>query len=185
MTRHQKHPLRELTPEEKQYLEKVSRLQSESAGRVVRAKILLAVAEGYNYTDAAHSVGRRSGDAVGKLVVRFNEEGIAALNLRHGGGPRIVYGSEQRLKILQAIQQEPDRQKDGTATWSLKILQRNLREEESDLAKVSTYTLDKVLKESGWSWQKNRSWCETGNVVRKRKAGIVNVVDPDAEAKKH
>jgi hypothetical protein len=94
----------------------------------------LAVAEGYNYTDAAHSVGRRSGDAVGKLVVRFNQEGIAALNLRHGGGPRIVYGSEQRLKILKAIQQEPDRQKDGTATWSLKILQRNLREEESDLA---------------------------------------------------
>jgi len=184
MTRHQKHPLRELTPEEKQYLEKVSRLQSESAGRVVRAKILLAVAEGYNYTDAAHSVGRRSGDAVGKLVVRFNQEGIAALNLRHGGGPRIVYGSEQRLKILKAIQQEPDRQKDGTATWSLKILQRNLREEESDLAKVSTYTLHKVLKESGWSWQKNRSWCETGNVVRKRKAGIVNVVDPDAAAKK-
>jgi len=185
MTRHQKNPLRDLTPEEYQYLEKVNRSQSESAGRVVRVKILLAVAEGHNYTDAAHSVGRRSGDAVGKLVARFNEEGLAALNLRHGGGPRIVYGSEQRSKILQVIQQEPDRQKDGTATWSLTTLQRNLREEEAALAKVSTYTLHKVLKESGWSWQQNRSWCETGNVVRKRKAGVVNVVDPDAAAKKH
>jgi transposase len=134
MTRHQKNPLRDLTPEEYQYLEKVNRSQSESAGRVVRAKILLAVVEGHNYTDAAHSVGRRSGDAVGKLVARFNEEGLAALNLRHGGGPRIVYGSEQRSKILQAIQKEPDRQKDGTATWSLTTLQLNLREEEAALA---------------------------------------------------
>jgi hypothetical protein len=41
-----------------------------------------------------------------------------------------------------------------------------------------------VLKEAGWSWQKNRSWCETGKVARKRKAGVVTVIDPDAEAKK-
>jgi hypothetical protein len=73
MTRQQKHPLRELNPEERQYLEKISRSQSESASRVIRAKLLLAVAEGFNYTDAAASVGRRSGDAVGKLVARFAE----------------------------------------------------------------------------------------------------------------
>jgi len=185
MTRQQKHPLRELTSEERQFLEKVSRSQSESFSRTVRAKLLLAVAEGFNYTDAAHRVGRRSGDAVGKLVARFNAEGIVALNLRHGGGPSIVYGSQQRSKILAAIQKQPDRQTDGTATWSLTTLQRRLRAEESDLAQVSTYTLHKVLKESGWSWQKHRSWCATGKVMRKRKAGVVEVVDPDAEAKKY
>ncbi|HEY9724922.1 MAG TPA: helix-turn-helix domain-containing protein [Chroococcales cyanobacterium] len=185
MTRQQKYPLRELTAQEQQYLEKVSRSQRESASRVVRAKALLAVAEGFNYTDAAHRVGRRSGDAVGKLVARFNAEGIEALNLRHGGGPSIVYGAEQRLKLLEAIQKQPDRQTDGTATWSLTTLQRSLRVGESALSKVSTYTLRKVLKEAGWSWQKNRSWCETGKVARKRKAGVVTVIDPDAEAKKH
>lgn len=185
MTRHQKNPLRDLTCEEQQYLEKISRSQSESASRVVRAKLVLAVAEGFNYTDAAHSVGRRSGDAVGKLVARFNQAGIAALNLRHGGGPKIVYGSEQRSKILEAIQKQPDRGAEGTATWSLTTLQRSLREQESDLAKMSIYTVHKVLKESGWSWQKNRSWCETGKVMRKRKAGVVEVVDPDSEAKKY
>jgi len=185
MARQQKNPLRELRDEEQQYLEKVSRSQRESASRVARAKMLLAVAEGANYTEAAHCVGRRSGDAVGELVKRFNQEGIAALNLRHGGGPRIIYGSEQRSKILQAIQNQPDRQTDGTATWSLTTLQRSLREEEADLAKVSTYTLHKVLRESGWSWQRNRSWCETGKVVRKRKAGVETVIDPDGEAKKY
>lgn len=185
MARQQKNPLRELSYEEQQYLEKVSRSQSENASRVARAKVILAVAEGANYTEAAHRIGRRSGDAVGELVARFNQEGIAALNLRHGGGPRIIYGSEQRSKILQAIQKQPDRQIDGTVTWSLTTFQRSLREAELDLTKVSTYTLHKVLREAGWSWQKNRSWCETGKFVRKRKPGVVTVVDPDTEAKKH
>jgi transposase len=184
MTRRQKDPLRRLTTEEREYLETVSRSYSDSASRVARAKILLAVAGGCNYTEAARSIGRRSGDAVGALVSRFNREGIAALNLRHGGGPTIVYGSEQRSKILQAMQRPPNRFSDGTATWSLSTLQRSLREQEPEFAKVSTYTVYQVLKEAGWSWQKNRSWCETGSVLRKRKAGVVRVVDPDTNAKK-
>lgn len=102
MTRQQKHPLRELDPEERHYLEKVSRSQSESASRVVRAKLVLAVAKGCNYTDAAHSVGRRSGDAVGKLVARFNEEGIAALNLRHGGAYCVASSSYEHAAQIYA-----------------------------------------------------------------------------------
>jgi len=41
-----------------------------------------------------------------------------------------------------------------------------------------------VLLEAGWTWQRSRSWCETGKALRRRKAGPVTVVDPDAEAKK-
>jgi hypothetical protein len=40
------------------------------------------------------------------------------------------------------------------------------------------------LLENGYSWQKSRSWCETGKVVRKRKRGKVTVTDPDTGAKK-
>jgi hypothetical protein len=59
MTRQQKNPLRELRDEEQQYLEKMSRSQSESSNRVARAKLILAVAEGANYTEAAHRIGRQ------------------------------------------------------------------------------------------------------------------------------
>lgn len=55
------------------------------------------------------------------------------------------------------------------------------------LAEVSTYTIWKVLKEAGFEWQRTRSWCETGKVKRKRKKSgevVVEVTDPDAEAKK-
>lgn len=184
MTRHQKVPLRSLSSEERQYLEKVSRACSETASRVARARILLAVADGSSYIDAARRVGRRSGDAVAKLVVRFNQEGVAALNPLHGGGPTIVYKYTQRQRILHQVKRQPDRLDDGTATWSLSSLQRKLRQADPAFATVSTYTIHKVLKDSGWSWQKERSWCETGKVRRQRKTSVVTVVDPDAAAKK-
>jgi hypothetical protein len=41
-----------------------------------------------------------------------------------------------------------------------------------------------VLHDAGVSWQKDRTWCETGMAVRKRKRGEVKVHDPDASPKK-
>jgi hypothetical protein len=49
---------------------------------------------------------------------------------------------------------------------------------------VSTYTIWQTLHQAGWSWQKDRSWCDTGKVKRKRKNGVVEVTDPDALPKK-
>jgi hypothetical protein len=72
MTRRQKAPLRPLSVEERQILEQLSRAQREPAVHVVRAQLLLAVAQGASYTEAAWSVGHRSGDAVSHLVSRFN-----------------------------------------------------------------------------------------------------------------
>jgi len=34
------------------------------------------------------------------------------------------------------------------------------------------------------SWQKSRTWCQTGVATRRRKHGVVRVSDPDALAKK-
>ena len=94
MSRRKKDPLRELTEPERQELARLSRSQAAPAAEVIRAKILLAVAAGDDYQDAARSVGRRSGDAVSHLVARFNAEGLAALTPRHGGGRRPTYGPQ-------------------------------------------------------------------------------------------
>ena len=184
MTRRQKDPLRPLSDEERAVLIQISRAQSEAASHVARAKALLAVASGQSYTAAARVAGRRSNDAVAQLVSRFNREGLAAIEPRHGGGPRTVYGVEERKRILTAFERQPDREKDGTATWSLSTLQRALREATDGLPNVSTYTIWCVLRDAGWAWQKNRTWCRTGTVTRKRKGGVVEVTDPEAEAKK-
>lgn len=185
MTRRQKDPLREPASEERQWLVRIARSHAEPASHVARAKALLAVAEGQSYTDAAKAAGRRSGDAVSHLVSRFNREGVRALEPGHGGGPPPTYTSEQRERILKEARREPDREEDGTAEWSLSTLRRSLRGAPDGLPEVSTYTIWKVLREAGFSWQKSRSWCETGRVKRKRKSGeVVEVIDPDAEAKK-
>lgn len=184
MTAHPKAPLRALKEEERAYLEQVSRASSAPASTVLRAKMLLSVAAGAGYSQAARAVGRRSGEAVAALVKRFNADGIEALIPRHGGGPKRQYGEAEQARIVAEMQRCPDREQDGTATWSLSTLQRALRRAPDGLPTVSQETILKALHDAGWSWQKDRSWCQTGTVQRKRKAGIVEVTDPDTVAKK-
>ncbi len=185
MSRRKVHRLRELTSEEQAELVAISRERSGPAEWVLRAKMLLRVSEGAEYETAAREVGRRDGDRVAALVQRFNEEGLRALASRHGGGPRVIYGVAERERILQEVQRPPSCEADGTASWSLSTLQRVLREAPDGLPTVSEYTIRKVLLEAGYAWQASRSWCQTGQVARKRKAGSVVVTDPDSEAKKN
>lgn len=184
MSRRKKDPLRPFTDDEQTALEQLSRAQSAPATQVIRAKLLLAVAAGLSYLDAAHAVGRRSNDAVSRLVSRFNHEGLAAVHLRHGGGPSRIYGPAERARILAEVLRTPDRARDGTATWSLTTLQHALRTAPDGLPKVSTFVILAVLHDAGFTWQRNRTWCDTGTVVRQRKAGLQQVTDPDAHAKK-
>jgi transposase len=184
MSRRKKDPLRELSESERRELELLGRSQAAPAVEVTRAKLLLAVARGDDYQDAARSVGRRSGDAVSHLVARFNAEGLAALTPRHGGGRRPTYGPEATARIAAEAARAPTPEGDGTATWSLSSLQRAIRNAPDGLPKVSTYTIRRVLRESGASYQRTRTWCPTGRALRRRKAGPVVVADPDSDAKK-
>lgn len=184
MARPQKEPLRPLTPDERSVLKHLARSQSERADSVVRAKALLAVADGAPFAQAARSAGRRDGDPVAKLVARFNQEGLPALLPRHGGGPVIQYGPKEQERILKEFHRPPDRERDGTATWSLTTLQRALRTAPDGLPTVSTWTIFQALHRAGYSCQNSRTWCQTGTVVRKRKAGTVTVTDPDTARKR-
>jgi transposase len=185
MTRHKKAPLRALTEEERIDLETLSRARTAPAEVVIRAKLVLAVAQGLDYTQAARSVGRKSNDAVSRLVARFNHDGLEALLPRSGGGGvRGQYQAVERARILREFQRAPELEQDGTGTWSLTTLQRALRQAEDGLPKVSTYTILKVLHEAGYTWQRSRTWAHTGQVIRKRKSGNVTVTDEDGQAKK-
>lgn len=184
MTRHLKDPLRSLTETERAALETLSRSTRTPVAQVMRAKLLLAVAAGVNYTEAAHRVGRRSNDAVSKLVSGFNQVGLDALIPGHGGGFTVQYGETEKERILREFQRTPQRDTDGTATWSLQTLQRVLQHAVDGLPKVSTWTISAVLHDGGYEWQKSRTWCQTGQVMRKRKRGKVRLTDPDTGAKK-
>jgi transposase len=177
-----KERLRALTDEERATLTWVSRASSERVDRVRRATALVAVAEGATFAGAARRAGFRSSTAVADLVARFNRRGLAALSIAPGRGPKAAYDTAARALIVAVAQRAPDRRADATATWSLSTLQRTLRRE--SLPRVGATTVRRVLRAAGSSYQQTRTWCPTGTALRKRKAGVVRVVDPETEAKR-
>jgi transposase len=116
------------------------------------------------------------------LVERFNQQGLRALLIAAGRGRKVTYTPAQRERIVQEVRREPDRQEDGTATWSLSTLERALRK--AALPQVGATTIRQVLHEAGYAFGKTRTWGPTGTAIRKRKAGTVTVQDPAAAEKK-
>ena len=115
-------------------------------------------------------------------MARFNEQGLAALSIAAGRGRQASYTSEQRALILQEVQREPDREQDGPATWSLKTLERVLRQK--GLLRLGASRIGEVLHEHGVSFQHSRTGCRTGSALRKRKSGTVTVYDVETRGAK-
>jgi transposase len=182
MARAQKEALRAVPPDEQAALERLAQASSERVDRVRRATALLAVAAGQPFARAAHRAGFRSGTAVAELVARFNRQGLAALSIAKGRGRKPSYDATARARIVATAQRAPDRRADGTASWSLSTLERALRREA--LPRVAASTIRRVLQDAGSSYQQTRTWCPTGTAERKRKAGVVRVVDPQTELKR-
>lgn len=182
MSAHQKAPLRPLTESEATFLRRVVRASSERRDRVQRAQALLAVAAGASFSTAAQQAQYRTGDTISQLVARFNQGGLAALDIADGRGRQPTYGPTKRTQIVERLRQPPDRQRDGTASWSLKLLERTLRA--TALPQVCANTIRTVLLEAGYSYQRTRTWCRTGTALRKRKSGTVVVEDSEREQKK-
>jgi transposase len=173
-----------LTDTEHQQLQALARSRSAPADRIARAKALLAVDRGATFGQAATEAGWNRYQSVSDLILRFHGEGIDAVYGHHGGGPALEYAPEEQARILKEFQRTPDREPDQTAPWSLSTLQRALRGAKDGLPHVSTYVILQVLHQTGYSWQKDRTWCFTGTVARKRKDGVLTLTDPDALEKR-
>lgn len=181
--RQRRHDVVVLSEADEAELEQLSRSSSAPAEWVARAKAIQWVRRGASDTEAGRRLGRTHGDGISAMVKRFNAEGLEALRPRHGGGYH-KYSQAEYGRILAEVARTPQAQTDGTNHWSLMSLQRALREAPDGLPEVSTETIGRVLHEAGYTWQVDRSWCQTGAVERVRKAGRVTVSDPDADAKK-
>jgi transposase len=120
---------------------------------------------------------------VAKLVRRFNCDGLKALQTKPGSGRPATYTPQQRALSVAEFRRTPDREQDDTGTWLLTTLQRALRRRPG-LENVSRDTISAVLHAAGLTWQRDRTWCETGVSVRKGKHGKRVVVDSDAAPKK-
>jgi transposase len=177
------HPLRAMTPKEEQALGRSAKASSDRVDVVKRARSLLAVHAGSAYTLAAREAGYKSGDSVSQLVARFNEHGLVALHIAGGRGRRATYTPAHRERILTELERIPDRTTDATATWSLKTLERALRQD-AELSHICASTIREALRAAGYRYTKTRTWCATGTALRVRGGQTVTVHDPKAEEKK-
>ncbi len=166
-------PLRPLTEPEHHELQRVSRAPSETVSRHQQAIAFLAVADGMSLIEAARTGGWRVHDTVTRLIRRFNERGLSALDDLPRSGHSRVYSAAERARIEHEFLREPSRKEDSTATWSLSTLQRALRDAPDGLPHVSKFTIVYVLHEAGYNWQQSRTCCRTGTTLRKRKDGEV------------
>jgi transposase len=186
MARRKKDPLRPLTEEEKVYLETLCRARSARTDQIARATGILAVAEGKSYQEAAKLCNRAQGTTVALWVARFNREGLASLLPEHGGGHQPRFLGAMRERILDTFRRAPDPKTDGTAVWSIATLRQALGRQ--GIA-ISGYSLWGLLREEGYSFQKDRSWCHTGEARRRRRRKgetiVETVMDPDTTAKKN
>src|SRR5260370_38796439 len=97
----------------------------------------------------------------------------------------LSYGDSQSEFSFAQRGRAPEAKAGGAGGWSLSLLKASLRQAPDGLPHVSTYTLWCVLHEAGYSWQENRTWCETGKVLRKPNRGAVTVRDANPGAKKN
>ena len=100
----QKERLRLLTTPERTQLEQISQASSERVDRVRRATAVLAVAQGAAFAQAARLAGFRSGSAVAAVVQRFNQRGLAALDIAAGRGRKPTYSLAARAQIVATAQ---------------------------------------------------------------------------------
>lgn len=173
--------LRTLTAAEQAAVQQLVRASSARLAQVRRATALLAVAEGQSFAQAARQAGFRSRTTIANLVDRFPTQGLAALTIAPGRGRPPTYAAGARARIVATAQPPPERRTDGSATWSLTLLQRRLRH--AGLARIGTSTIRRVLQAAGSSYQRTRSWCPTGSARRVRTGGSVTVSDPQTEQK--
>ncbi len=182
MGRRPQQPLRPLSGEEQGTLERLVKASSARYDQARRARALYAVARGHSYIEAAGQAGYRDEGSVSRLVGRFNARGLGALSIGPGRGRNVTYGAGERARVVATAQRTPDREQDGTATWSLSTLERTARS--AGLPRIGATTIRRVLRAAGSSYQRTRTWCPTGTAVRQRKSGPVRVIDPDTEKKR-
>ncbi len=103
-----------LTTVERQELEARVRARRTEQRGVERARIVLLAAVGYTNRQIAERLSVNP-DTVGKWRSRFAGEGLEGLEDRPRSGRPLVYGHDDRLKVIKTVTEEPP---DPTSHWS-------------------------------------------------------------------
>src|SRR4051794_41170363 len=106
--------LREVTEEERAELTRWAQSRTMPSGDVVRARLILALADGLTYSRIEERLGI-SRPTIARWKGRFEKDGMAGLEPRHNGSePRTVTPAVQ-ARVLRKTTRKPE---DGSTHWS-------------------------------------------------------------------
>lgn len=104
----------ELDAEQRRKLEGRLRARRTEQRAVERARIVLLAADGFNNRQIAERLSADP-DTVSKWRSRFAGEGLAGLEDRSRPGRPLVYGHDDRLKVIKTVTEEPP---DPASHWT-------------------------------------------------------------------
>lgn len=126
-----------LNEDQRSELEDISGSQSLPAGFVLRAKIVLLLADGWSYSGIVEKLDT-STSTVGKWKRRFLAAGLDGLETERPGQTPQKLTSEMRARILNTTRRKP---RDGSTHWSTRKL--------ADQLDVSKTMVHRVWQEAG------------------------------------
>ena len=156
---------------------------SAPAAEVQRRPPLLPIVAGASYTAAARLVGHSHNQTISAWVSRFNREGLSAVPRTMAAGR----GSAMALRRSSASWPS-GRVHPSADRWHRHLVVEPAAEGSAPSPggpAAGQPVHHRAHPARGrLSWQKSRTWCETGVALRNRKHGMVRVSDPDAAVKK-
>ena len=171
MAQPQKHPLRPLTKQEQQEMQRIVKATSERVDVVRRARALLAVAAGSDLDPSGSS----------SRIQEQSEREPAGGALQPPWARRAAIAPGRGASDLRQPGAHPHPGRGAADARSSSGCHRHLVARhagaglrKSGLPQVGATTIRRVLHEARYSAQRTRTWCPTGTALRKRKAGMVH-----------
>src|SRR5580658_1790304 len=109
-----------LTGEQRSELSKWAASRTLPAGDVFRARLILALADGWTYSQIMTSL-QTTAPTISRWKLRFEPDGLAALDPRHKGSQPRVANAVVQAAIARRTQQKPA---DGSTHWFCRKMAR-------------------------------------------------------------
>jgi transposase len=123
-----------LTPEQQEELTRWSQSRSLPAGDVLRARLILALADGNTYSAIKRDLDTTA-RTISRWKQRFEESGIEGLEAKHKGSKLRTATPAVQAKVYRRVQQKPP---DGSTHWSVRKLADEMGLSKSSVHRILT-----------------------------------------------
>jgi len=121
-----------LTDEQRKELKQRAQSRRLPAGDVFRARLILALADGWSYTQIKQR-WHTSAPTISRWKQRFEQDGIAGLEPQHKGSQPRVADAQVQARIVRQTRQKPP---DGSTHWSCRKMAEAMGVSKSTVQRV-------------------------------------------------